>query len=81
MSAQIPADFDPPIRKLIEEGRFRDENEIVAEGIRLVLKRDQLEKDVQAGLDDLDSGNRIEASEVYEEARRRVRAIQVEQGQ
>lgn len=81
MSVQIPPDFDPSIRKLITEGRFRDENEIVAEGIRLVLRQDQLEKAVQAGLDDLDSGNRIEASEVYAEARQRVRVIEVEQGQ
>ena len=80
MSIQIPPDLDPDIRRLISEGRFRDENEVVAEGIRLVLKRDQFEKEVQAGLDDLDSGNRIEAREAYAEARRRIEAIDAEQG-
>jgi Arc/MetJ-type ribon-helix-helix transcriptional regulator len=59
MNVQIPPDLDPAIQKLILEGRFRDENEIVAEGLRLVLKQNLLEKEVQAGLDDLDSGNRM----------------------
>ncbi len=76
MNIQIPADFHPAVQKLISEGRFRDEGEIVAEGIRLVLVREQLEKDVQAGLDDLDAGNRIDAEDVYAEARERIRAIE-----
>jgi hypothetical protein len=41
-----------------------------------VLRREQLERDVQAGLDDLDAGNRREASQVYAEARRRIKAIE-----
>ncbi|NLS95819.1 MAG: hypothetical protein GXX96_27100 [Planctomycetaceae bacterium] len=79
MSMQVPPDLDPAVRRLISEGRFRDESEIVAEGIRLVLKRDQLEKDIQEGLNALDAGNRIPASDVYAEARRRVAAIADEQ--
>ncbi|MCY2991785.1 MAG: hypothetical protein NTY19_28505 [Planctomycetota bacterium] len=74
MNTQIPVDFSPAVQKLIAEGRFRDEGEVVAEGIKLVLRREQLERDVQAGLDDLDAGNRIEASLVYAEARRRIKA-------
>lgn len=79
MSMQVPPDLDPAVRRLISEGRFRDESEIVAEGIRLVLKRDQLEKDIQEGLNALDAGNRIPASDVYAEARRRVAAVVDEQ--
>ena len=76
MNVQIPADFDPAVQKLISEGRFRDEGEIVAEGIKLVLMREQLVRDVQAGLDDLDAGNRIDAEDVYAKARRRIKAIE-----
>ena len=74
MQIEIPADFRPIMEKLIAEGRFRDEEEMVIEGLRLVLLRERLRADVQAGIDDLDAGNRIEASEVYAEARRRVEA-------
>lgn len=76
MKTQIPVDFSPAVQKLIAEGRFRDEGEVVAEGIKLVLRREQLERAVQAGLDDLDAGHRLEASNVYAEARRRIKAIE-----
>jgi antitoxin ParD1/3/4 len=64
------------VQKLIAEGRYRNEEEVVAEGLRLVLMQDKLREDLQAGLDDLNAGNRVEAGEVYAEARRRIRAIE-----
>lgn len=76
MNVQIPVNFSPAVDRLITEGRFRDAGEIVAEGIKLVLMREELERDVQAGLDDLDAGNRIDAETVYAEARRRIKAIE-----
>ena len=80
MNVQIPADYNPAVQKLITEGRYRDEGEIVAEGIKLLIMREQLAKDVQAGLDDLDAGNRIDAEEVYAKARKRIKDIEHEQG-
>ena len=76
MTVEIPINYGPVVQKLIAEGRFRDEGEVVAEGLRLVLMQDKLREDLQAGLDDLNAGKRIEASEVYAEARRRIRAIE-----
>jgi putative addiction module CopG family antidote len=75
MSVEIPSDYSPVVQRLIAEGRYRNEAEIVAEGLRLVLLREELDADIQAGLDDLDAGNRVEAREVYAEARRRIKAI------
>jgi antitoxin ParD1/3/4 len=76
MTLEIPTDCGPTVQRLIAEGRYRDEEELVAEGLRLVLVQDKLRDDLQAGLDDLDAGNRIAAGEVYAEARRRIRAIE-----
>ena len=76
MNVQIPADYNPAVQKLITEGRYRDEGEIVAEGIKLIIMREQLARDVQAGLDDLDAGNRIDAEEVYAKARKRIKDIE-----
>jgi len=76
MSLEIPANFTPAVQRLISEGRFRDEDEIVSEGIRLLLKKEQLWKDLQAGIDQLDAGDRIGAEQVYAEARRRVESIE-----
>ena len=76
MTVEIPTNYGPVVQRLIAEGRYRDEEEVVAEGLRLVLVQDKLRENLQAGMDDLNAGNRIEAGEVYAEARRRIRAIE-----
>ncbi len=79
MSIDIPADFNPIVQKLIADGRFRDEKEVIVEGLRLIVARESLYADIQAGIKDLDAGNRIDASEVYAEARRRIQALEDKQ--
>ena len=76
MTVEMPTNYGPVVQRLIAEERYRDKEEEVAEGPRLVVMQDQLSEDLQAGLDDLNAGNRIEAGEVYAEARRRIRAIE-----
>lgn len=76
MNVHIPGDFDLAVKALISEGRYRDEGEVVAEGIKLLLIKEQLRTDVQAGIADLDAGNRVDAKEVHAEARRRVGEIE-----
>ncbi|REJ69927.1 MAG: hypothetical protein DWQ31_02985 [Planctomycetota bacterium] len=81
MSLEIPSDYDPVVRRLIAEGKFRDESEVIAEGLRLVVQQEKLDAEIQAGLDDLETGRRVEAGEAYEAARARVRAIEEQRGQ
>jgi antitoxin ParD1/3/4 len=64
------------VQGLIAEGQYRDREELVAVGLRLLLVQDKLREDLQAGLEDLNAGNRIEAGEVYAEAWQRIRAIE-----
>ena len=80
MSVEIPSNYSPIVARLIAEGKFRNEEEVVAEGLRLVVMREELDKDIQAGLDDLEAGNRVEASEVYAEAQRRINAVEGQPG-
>jgi len=76
MTVEIPANYGPVVETLMAEGRFRDKEELIAEGFRLVLVQDKLREDLQAGLDDLNAGHRIDSGDVYAEARRRIRAIE-----
>ena len=76
MTVEIPVDYGPVVARLISEGRFRDEGEVVAEGLRLVVMREDLDSDIQAGIDELNAGNRVDSEEVYAEARRRIKAIE-----
>ena len=79
MSTDIPSDYGSIVQKLIAQGKFQDEQEVVAEGIRLVIARDKLHADIQVGIDELDRGESIDAKEVYAEARRRIKAIEDQQ--
>lgn len=79
MSAGIPSDYGVTVQKMIADGKFQNESEVIAEGIRLVVAREQLHADIQAGIDQLDRGEGIAAEHVYAEARRRIGAIESKQ--
>jgi len=79
MSTDIPSDYGSIVQELIAQGKFQDEQEVVAEGIRLVIARDRLHADIQAGIDELDRGESIDANDVYAEARRRIKAVEDQQ--
>jgi antitoxin ParD1/3/4 len=78
-SDYIPSDYGVTVQKLIADGKFRDEKEVIAEGIRLVVARERLHANIQAGIDQLDRGEGIDAEQVYAEARRRIRAMECQQ--
>ena len=42
MGVEIPNDFGDIVQQLIADGKFKNEGEIVAEGIRLVIARESL---------------------------------------
>jgi len=79
MSTDIPSVYGSIVQELIAQGKFQDEQEVVAEGIRLVIARDRLHADIQAGIDELDRGESIDANDVYAEARRRIKAVEDQQ--
>lgn len=79
MSTDIPNDYESQVAQLIAQGKYQDEQEIIKEGIRLVIARDTLHADIQAGIDQLDRGEGIDAEEVYAEARRRIKSIEDQQ--
>ncbi len=76
MSTDIPNDYGSQVQHLIAQGKFQNEQEVVNEGIRLVIARETLHADIQAGIDQLDRGKGIDAEDVYAEARRRIKAIE-----
>jgi Arc/MetJ-type ribon-helix-helix transcriptional regulator len=79
MSTDIPNDYGSQVQQLIAQGKFQDEQAVVNEGIRLVIARETLHADIQAGIDQLDRGEGVDAEDVYAEARRRIKAIEEQQ--
>jgi Arc/MetJ-type ribon-helix-helix transcriptional regulator len=71
MSIVIPANFSQAVQSWISQGRFRDEREVVVEGLRLVAMRERLHEDIQAGIKELDAGSWVDGEAVFAELRER----------
>lgn len=76
------------VRRRVLEGRYKDANEVVEAGLRLLQEREEEERcqlerlraDVQKGMDDLEAGRYLEVNGpeemglVFDEVKRRVAA-------
>jgi antitoxin ParD1/3/4 len=76
VNIELSSDASDFIDSLVSSGDFRNRDEAVAEGIRLLMSREKLRAEVQAGIDDANAGNLVDADEVYAEARRRIQAVE-----
>ncbi|REK23533.1 MAG: CopG family transcriptional regulator [Planctomycetota bacterium] len=78
MSLDLPADLSEFVERMIASGSYRDENELLVEGLRLLRTREQLRSDVDAGVRQLEAGEGIDGEEVFD--RLLNRAHQIERG-
>lgn len=60
---------------MVAEKRFLNEEDVLAEGLRLLQARETLRTEVKKGFDQLDAGQRIPAQDVYARAEERIRQI------
>ncbi len=75
MTAIIPTDLVPFVQRMVAEKRFLSEEDVLAEGLRMLQARETLREEVKKGFDQLNSGNRTPAEEVYARAEKRIRQI------
>lgn len=65
----IRADISPELERFVEaaikSGQFRDRAHIMDEALRLLRKRDELRRDVDAGVEQLDRGMGLAADDVF----------------
>ena len=64
------------IQEAIKNGAYRDEREALDEAVGLLKNRDQLRRDVQAGIEQADQGQLIPAEKVFERLEQRAREIE-----
>ena len=72
MSVQIPNDFVPFVKRLIDSRRFLSEEDVLAEGLRMLQARETLKAEVEKGFDELDRGLGNDASVVFERLKARL---------
>ena len=72
MLVDIPAEFEPVIRGFLSQGTYRTEEEVVAEALRALQRRqkrlDELREAIQPAVDQLRRGEGSEVAEEYLEA-------------
>ena len=75
MNIELPEDAVQFVEGLVASGQFASADEAVAEGVRLLMSRQQLRADIQRGIDQLDAGQGINGEEVFVELRERAKKL------
>jgi putative addiction module CopG family antidote len=63
VNVAIPAEFEPFVESVISAGAYRDPAEVVGEALRLLARRDELRREIRAGVEQLDRGEYTEYDE------------------
>ena len=69
MQIDLPVDAAQFIQGLVASGQYQSADEAIADGVRLLMDRQQLRADIQKGIDELDAGQGIEGEKVFAELR------------
>lgn len=75
MNVEIPPDLNLFVQQMISCGSYRDESELLIDGLRLLRSREQLRADVNAGIDQLLNGEGLDGKEVFARLEDRARQL------
>jgi antitoxin ParD1/3/4 len=75
INVEIPPELNPFMHEMISRGSYRDENELLVEGLRLLKSREQLRADVDAGIAQLEVGEGLGGEEVFARLEERARRL------
>lgn len=67
MTIELSSKNEQLVQQLIESGSFSGVDEVVAEALNLLAKRQQFHTEIKQSLAEFDRGERIPADEVFEE--------------
>lgn len=76
MSVQLTTELQGRIRSIFVGGRYPDENAVLCEALDLLQRRDELRRDVDAGIMQLEQGEGIDGEEVFARLDRRAAEIE-----
>lgn len=67
MNLELPGEINDFVKGLVSQGRFDSEQSAVVEGVRLLMSREQLRAEIQAGVEQLDKGQWSDEETVFAE--------------
>lgn len=71
MAIDITPEIEALVQGIYAEGKYSSQAEVLTVALHLLQKREQLSKDLQQGIRELDSGQRLEAETVFASLRKR----------
>ena len=71
MNIQLPTEAYQFIEGMVASGQYASVNDAVADGVQLLMSRQQLRAEIQQGIAELNTGMGIEGSQVFDELRSR----------
>jgi putative addiction module CopG family antidote len=76
MISGIPAEMSPFVSRMLAEGRFESESDVVLAGLRLLETKESLKDCLKQGIEDLDSGKVHDEEEVFAFVEEAIRQIE-----
>jgi Arc/MetJ-type ribon-helix-helix transcriptional regulator len=76
MNVQISPELSRFVKGLVADEKYQDGDQVFAEGLRLLQGREQVRRDVDAGVVQLDRGEGLDEDEVFEVLDRRITEIE-----
>lgn len=67
MNLNLPVEANDFVKGLVAQGKYQNEQEAVVDGIRLLMGREKLRREIQTGVDQLDRGESCEEANVFAE--------------
>ncbi len=78
MNINLPNDFNEFVKNIVVEGRFESEEAVIVEGLRLLMSREELRREIAKGIKQLDEGDWIDGDTVFRELHEQIDAIEAE---
>lgn len=75
MHVNLPNDATQFVEGLVASGEFSSADDALAEGVRLLMGRQELRAEIQQGINELDAGLGIKGEEVFAELRERQKKL------
>lgn len=89
MNVSLTTELERFVHDKVTSGMYLSASEVVREGLRLLAERDrvknlrieELRREVQIGIDQLDNGEGIPSDQVFDELRTRVKSARADDSQ
>jgi putative addiction module CopG family antidote len=65
MNVSIPTELEYFVQSLIVSGDYRDPGEVVGTALKMLQHKEQLRREIQTGIEELDKGLGLNADDVF----------------